>query len=230
MAQANDRPDTVVVRHALGYHVFLWTALPLLGALAGWIVSFVPGWVEGLAWVPFRGPIELLDQLTGTVGVIVLVGIGALIGGFFALAAYDEIIAVEVGPAAVTITRGDDSTVVRRADVRAVFTDGKDLVLVDGAGAELSRATGDHEPSRYREAFTQMGYPWCETDPYDGDYALWVPGMTGLPDGADAYLEARRVALEKDRQDDARELRSQLARLGVVVRDEKKKQYWRVTS
>jgi cysteinyl-tRNA synthetase len=49
-----------------------------------------------------------------------------------------------------------------------------------------------------------------------------VPGVDGLPPGADALLTAR----EKN-SDDADELRAELARLGVVVRDEKGKQYWR---
>ena len=48
-----------------------------------------------------------------------------------------------------------------------------------------------------------------------------------LPQAADAFLRARARALRDDKKDDAAELRDELAKLGVVVRDEKKKQYWR---
>lgn len=52
--------------------------------------------------------------------------------------------------------------------------------------------------------------------------------MPGLPDGADALLKARAAALTKGDKDDATELRAELARLGVVVRDEKKRQFFRL--
>ncbi len=226
MPSSPGHPQPVVVRHAFGYHVFLWTALPLAGALVGWVLSFVPGWVDSLAWVPFQGPIELLDQATGVVGTLVLVVVGAVVGGVFALSAYDEIITVEVGET-VLIKRGDDSTSVSRRDIAAVFVDGKDLVLTDAAGAELAHVTSDHEVKRFRDAFTQMGYPWHDADPFLLDYARWVPGMPGLPEGANAFLQARQTALEKGEKNDLRDLRAELARLGVVVRDENKKQFWR---
>jgi len=45
--------------------------------------------------------------------------------------------------------------------------------------------------------------------------------------GADALLKARATARKRDDADDARELAEELRRLGVTVRDEKKRQYWR---
>jgi hypothetical protein len=48
--------------------------------------------------------------------------------------------------------------------------------------------------------------------------------MPGLPAGANALFTAR----EKADSDDSRELRSELAKLGVLVRDDKGKQYWRL--
>jgi hypothetical protein len=54
-----------------------------------------------------------------------------------------------------------------------------------------------------------------------------VEGDADLPATADAFLRARAKAVTDGKADGARELRDQLAMLGVVVRDEKKKQYWR---
>jgi hypothetical protein len=58
-----------------------------------------------------------------------------------------------------------------------------------------------------------------------------VPGTTALPAEANVLLQARREALgDKDAADDVRELRDELARLGVVVREEKTRQFWRLSS
>lgn len=52
--------------------------------------------------------------------------------------------------------------------------------------------------------------------------------MPGLPHGANALLKARAQLLEKKKSTtDLRELREELAALRVVVRDEKRRQYWR---
>ena len=50
-----------------------------------------------------------------------------------------------------------------------------------------------------------------------------------LPPGANALLKVRAEALRKGDSGDADELREELSRLGVVVREEKKRQYWRLT-
>ncbi|WP_420911227.1 CysS/YqeB C-terminal domain-containing protein [Streptomyces nigrescens] len=54
--------------------------------------------------------------------------------------------------------------------------------------------------------------------------------MPGLPQGANALLKARAQLLDKrSSSGDLRELREKLARMGVVVRDEKRRQYWRLS-
>jgi hypothetical protein len=51
--------------------------------------------------------------------------------------------------------------------------------------------------------------------------------MPGLPEGANALLNARTRALAKKQKDDEAELRREVGTLGVVVRDEGTRQYWR---
>ncbi|MFC0098495.1 hypothetical protein ACFFKH_13285 [Micromonospora marina] len=55
-----------------------------------------------------------------------------------------------------------------------------------------------------------------------------MEGLPGLPPGADALLRARQRALDGGHDAETRELHGELARLGVVVRDEGKRQYWRL--
>jgi hypothetical protein len=54
-----------------------------------------------------------------------------------------------------------------------------------------------------------------------------VPDLPGLPAGADPLLKARQRALAQSHGEEARELRSELARLGVMVRDEEQRQHVR---
>jgi hypothetical protein len=110
-----------------------------------------------------------------------------------------------------------------------VFLDGKKLVLLDANGAELAREDNDLNGDRLRDAFIGHEYHWrAEDDPYADRFRGWVEDMPGLPPGADALLKARAKALRHDHGGDAAELRDELARLGVVVRDERKRQYYRL--
>ncbi len=60
-----------------------------------------------------------------------------------------------------------------------------------------------------------------------GIISVWSPQTVGLPVGASAWLTVRAKALSDDKTDEARTYRDELARLGIVVRDEGGKQYWR---
>jgi hypothetical protein len=54
-----------------------------------------------------------------------------------------------------------------------------------------------------------------------------VPGLPELPATAQALLAARQKALQSGDDGDKREFRAELGRLGYVVRDDRKRQYWR---
>jgi hypothetical protein len=69
----------------------------------------------------------------------------------------------------------------------------------------------------------------ADGDPHAARYQQWLEGEPSLPIGADPLFRARRRALEQGRKDDAEALRNELARLGVVVREQERKQYWRLT-
>jgi hypothetical protein len=55
----------------------------------------------------------------------------------------------------------------------------------------------------------------------------WVDDLPDLPASANALLRVRARALAKGDGDEAARLRADLARLGVVVRDDGRRQYWR---
>jgi hypothetical protein len=225
------RADETVVSAPTFDRAVVWLGLPALGALAGWLLKLVASWVADLPRVPFRPVftfIASIDEPYATVGALVL---GAALGVVVAVIAEREALTVTVSGWRARLARGDGTaTEVSRSDVDSVFMDGKNLVLLHASGGELARESTDLRPDALREAFTRHGYRWlADGDPHADDFRLWVDDMPGLPEGADALLKARARALEKRRDRDAAELRRELGRLGVVIRDERRRQYWRMT-
>ena len=208
--------------------VLCWLGLPTLGAGAGWLLKWAAGWVAGLPWAPLQGPFKLVaaaPEPAGTIGALTVGGAAGLVLAF--LAVLDTAI-VTVSPAGVTLRRGDHSTSVGRSAITAIFRDGGDLVVLGPAGEELSRERYDLSTRRIADGFTEHGLPWrADGDPYRDEYRRWVEDTPDLPAGANAVLRARQKALDKGEREDAEQLRAELGKLGLVIRDEKKRQFWR---
>lgn len=227
------RPPAVV-RHGAGFHLFIWGVLPLLGAAAGGLLSLLPGWllalpgwVMALPFLPGRDKVELLAGMSGPVLTAVLMVVGLVAGGFLALTAHAEAVAVEVDGDAVRVTAAGETTEVPRARFGTAFLDGKELVVLDADTAEAVRAATDHGEKRLRAAFEEHGYAWSEGDPHADAFRRWLDGTPDLDAHTQALLRTRQEALEKKDADDAAELRAELAGRGLVVRDRDRRQYWR---
>ncbi|MGY0002983.1 YqeB family protein [Micromonospora sp. I033] len=220
--------EAVVVSGGAGELVLMWAGFPLLGAGLGAALTAGAGWVADLPWFPFQGWFALLDRWPAERSYPVGAGVAALAGLVLAFLGTRERLTVTVGRASVRLHRDGHGRDVARAGVAGVFLDGKALVLLDAAGGELARERSDLGPAGLRAAFAGQGWPWVEQDPYGAAYRRWVEGLPGLPARADALLRARQRAVDGDRGGEAVELRGELARLGVVVRDEGKRQYWRL--
>ncbi|MDG4808109.1 hypothetical protein O7634_15240 [Micromonospora sp. WMMD1120] len=228
MDAAGYRPRTVVSGGPLELAV-LWGGFPLLGAGAGWLLAMTTGWLARLPWVPFSDLIEWLDRLPEPQATVGAIGVGVLGGLVIGGIGTAERLIVTVDGAQVQLRRADQSRTVARADTRVAFLADKHLVLLDSDGAELVRESTDLPAARLAAAFREHGWRWADDDPHRSAYRLWVPDLPGLPAGADALLRARERALERERRDDARELRREVGLLGVVLRDDGKRQYWRLT-
>ncbi|MBM0274662.1 YqeB family protein [Micromonospora tarensis] len=229
MEMAGYRPRTVVSGGPLELAV-MWVGFPLLGAGAGWLLAATTGWLARLPWVPFSDLIEWLDRLPEPPATVGAIAVGVLAGLVIAGIGTAERLIVTVDGAQAQLRRAEENRTVARVDTRVVFLADKHLVLLDGDGAELVRESTDLPATRLAAAFRSHGWGWADDDPHRSAYRLWVPDLPGLPTGADALLRARERAVQRDRNDDARELRRELGLLGVVLRDEGKRQYWRLTT
>ncbi|AEW98394.1 YqeB family protein [Streptantibioticus cattleyicolor] len=197
----------------------------LVGAGTGRLLGPLAHWLVTLPWAPMQGPARLVAALPAPV----LYAVGAVAGLALGLVARHEQLVIRLTGDHVVLSRKGRQHGFARDAVATVFRDGKDLVLLGHDGGELARQACDIDANRVADAFAAHGYRWAKSDPHGDRFRRWVPGTPGLPAGADALLKARQTALDKKgpTADEAGELRDELARLGVVVRDEKRRQYWR---
>ncbi|MEU5553938.1 hypothetical protein ABZ738_29615 [Micromonospora sp. NPDC047793] len=207
----------------------LWVGFPLAGGAVGAVLAAGAGWVAGLSWAPAQGLFRMVDRMPDQQALAAGVAVGVLAGLVFgALGAADQVV-VEVAVDRVRVRRGGKEREFARRDVQVAYRDGKELVLLGADDEELLRQRSDLSGADLAGAFREHGWPWADDDPHRAAYRLWVPELPGLPPGADALLKARQKAMDDDRGKEAGELRTELARYGVVVRDEGGRQHWRLT-
>lgn len=230
MDNSSDEGPPTIVGPEPGERSILWAGFPIIGAGAGVLVTVLASWATSLTWFPFQGPLELIDSLPDPQATIGSLALGALAGLTVAFFAERDYLRATISGREVTVAHGERSRTIERSTVSGVFLDHKALVILGPRTEELLRESGDVDANRLGRAFREHGYPWRpDGDPYRADYRRWVEDIPGLPAGANALLKARSRALENGDSDDAEQLRSELAKLGVVVRDESKKQFWRLT-
>ncbi|WP_229399555.1 YqeB family protein [Micromonospora okii] len=215
------------VGREVGELAVMWAGFPLLGAGAGWLLVAAAGPLARLPWVPLQGWLKLLAGLPRPGTAVAAAALGVLAGLVVAGLGTRERPVIDVDAHRVRLRREGRDREHARAAVRVVFVDGQSLVLLGDGDGELDREDGDMNVRLLAAAFRTHGWPWADADPHRDAYRRWVEGLPGLPAGADALLRARQQAVEQGRHDEARDLRRELGRLGVVVRDEEKRQYWR---
>lgn len=214
--------------------ILVAVGFPVLGAVAAWLLKLLANWAASWPWIPWEGLVKLIDKAPEPTVTIVSLLIGALAGGVVVLLAEHGYATVTIEDDRVITDRGDSTQRAPRTAVKAVFAERKRLVVLGERGEELiveNKYEGADLPSvkQLAEGFLAHGYPWLpDGDPYRNEYRRWVEDMPGLPAGGNALLKARAEALKKEDEDNVAELRQELARLGVVVHDRDKRQWWRL--
>ncbi|KJK34201.1 hypothetical protein UK15_37135 [Streptomyces variegatus] len=201
------------------------------GAVAGALLPVLARLLLALPWAPLEGPVELLTSVPEPALTLGTVAVGVLGGLLLGFTAAHESLSVCVRDTHVTLTIRDSDQEFAREEISVFFRDGKQLVLLGPDSLELAREHCGLNWQRLADALTEHGYTWAREDPHHAEFRRWVPGTPGLPTGADALLRARaQVRKDEGSAEEARELRGELLRLGVVVRDEEKRQYVRVVA
>ncbi|CNE67840.1 Uncharacterised protein [Mycobacterium tuberculosis] len=206
----------------------LYVAAAALLAGAGWLLDPLANWLVSLPRAPMRGPAELLLSVPEPWLTIGLIALGALAGTGLIFFDSLEQVSVTVSGERVVLKRPGYVQEIVREQVGHVFQEKDRLVLLGPKGEEIAREKCDLNARRLAAAFTEYGYTWADGDPYEDEFRIWAPKTPELPELANALLAARAAAMKSsDSGDSVKELRRELARIGIVVRDKGKQQYWR---
>ncbi|WP_141579000.1 hypothetical protein [Actinomadura sp. WMMA1423] len=224
-----EHPDalTTLARPVWAWAVLYITAAALAAGL-GWLVRVFANWLASLEWAPMRGPARLLVSIPEPWLTAGLVALGAVAG--LGLIFFDSLEQVSVGVAGdrVVLKRPGHVQEITRDRIGPVFRDRDHLVLLGRRGEEIAREKCDLSVRELAAAFTGHGYAWTDGDPYLDDFRPWVPKTPDLSEHANSLLKVRAEAMEGSGSAEVvKELRRELARIGVVVRDKGKRQYWR---
>ncbi|SCV42667.1 Uncharacterized protein yqeB [Bacillus subtilis] len=205
---------------------FLYALLAIIGLTIGYFIPQFAKWALSLPWIPFEGPLRLVTSFQAAAFITALLGMSA--GIWFAHSVIAMLLSVKITDDTVELTKGKKVQTIRSDDIALVFIDHKRLVLLGTAGYELVREEIDEKPVNVEKAFRQHHYEWStDGDPFKDQFRRWIPDAPDLSPGAHALLKARHHALKDEETDDVEEFRLELAQLGIVVRDEGTRQYWR---
>jgi hypothetical protein len=201
--------------------LLVWLCLPLVGAALAFLLLRV------FVWLPLPGPFDLVHNLPDKIATIIGPAVGAIAGLIFAGLVDRESLTVRLTMTGVVLTRPGTKRVLPRGEVAVAFRDGDQLILLGRTGRELAHEPCHLAKTKLQTAFSSYGIAWSDQDPYLEAYRRWVPDLPELSPSAHAVFAARQKALESGDDGDKGELREELGRLGLVVRDQRKRQYWR---
>jgi hypothetical protein len=222
-----------VIGHSTTDKLVLYGGLPLLGLVLGFFLPRIADWASTQRWVPFKGPLELIAKWDSWWVVLICIVVGVVGGFLLAAIALEETLKTTISNTEVEFLKNQKTVRVPREKVAVAFLDGKEIVLQDARSAELAREKHDQFSSQAKAigpAFRAHGYSWSDAgDPHESEFRRWVEDDPELSPAANAVLKARSKAFDQGDKGkaDLRELRQELAKLGYVVRDRDKKQYWR---
>lgn len=210
---------------------WLWL-LRLGGAALGCAAAFgtppLANWLLDLTGSA-PAPLRIAAQLPTTWAVPVLTLLGAATGTWLAATARRESPVVTVHRDHIAVHHDDTALHLRRDRTTAVFTDGRDLVVLDHDGGEIARVQATDLPTRgLREAFERFDYPWRgTTDPHEADFTRWIDGTPDLDPATHTLLRTRHRALADKKPGAAAEALDELRAKGIAVRDRNGTQQYR---
>lgn len=155
-----DTGESVTVLEVRAAHRGLLVAgLTVVGLGVGLAAPAVVGWAQGVDWLPFQGPMQLLQKLASTVGGWLLAVIGTVAGAVIGLGLTDELTKLRVTDRDVTFVKGRKKDRFSRAQVTAAVIDDGHLVLRDERDADLIRRDLDVGTEQVRAALRKHNWP-----------------------------------------------------------------------
>ncbi|MGF9913123.1 DUF308 domain-containing protein [Paenibacillus ehimensis] len=217
-----------VIGLTLFERIFVLITPPVVGLIVGYFLPSIADWAAGLPWFPFQGPLKLVASIQGMWLTIVTTILGLIAGMWLSAEAIKNSLFITVSDDEVMLKIKDSTQRYSRSDIASMFIDGKKLILLGNTGQELASELYESTPAQIADTFVKHGYPWSfDGDPYEAEYRLWVDHTPDLSPALNALLRVREQALQKKDVESAKEMQCEASKLGIMVRDRGKFQYWR---
>jgi hypothetical protein len=200
----------------------------VLGGLIGWFIPVIADWLLNLPVLPWEKLIEFIASLNSLWVSIIATIIGIIVGILLTLTIFEESLEVTITYENLQLKLGDKVDTLDKKDISTIYIENKQLIILGKNSNELYREVFETKIDTVQETFRTYQYPWKEKDPFEKEYQRWVLGHPDFPEKVNALLYAREHALKEDEKEDAKYLREDLAKLGVVIRDERNGQYVRL--
>ncbi|ONI86663.1 hypothetical protein ALI22I_23815 [Saccharothrix sp. ALI-22-I] len=212
--------DAVTVRMSAIWLWLLRAGGTALGCGAAFATAPLANWLLELTGSA-PAPLRIAAQLPTAWAVPVLTLLGAATGTWLASTALRQSPVVTVHRDHIAVHEDGSALHLRRDRTGAVFTDGRDLVVLDHDTDELARVRATDLPTGgLREAFVRFGYPWRGTaDPHEAQFTRWVDGTPDLDEAAHTLLRVRHRALVDKKAGAAADALDGLRARGIAVRD-----------
>ncbi|HDR7794025.1 TPA: hypothetical protein QCY19_004979 [Bacillus luti] len=198
--------------------------------LLGTIGYFSPKLIEIIKRIPLFSDskiIELLNSINPFWLPIILMLIGTIAGILFSLIIYSDALKMKINSEGIHMSKDDQEKQITKANVKAVFVDKRQVVILDQEDREWLRETSDINQSKIKDTFLMHGFPWVEQDPYKHEYILWKLEDERFNKSINTILYERRNALREGNSKKKKHLRKDLNELGVFVKDDGEDQYVR---
>ena len=95
----------------------------------------------------------------------------------------------------IHVNKDDQKKQITSSNVKAVFVDTGQVVIIDQEDREWLRAKSDINPHKIKDIFLLHGFPWVEQDPYKQDYSLWKLEDERFNKNVNTILYERRNAI-----------------------------------
>ncbi|MCC2251797.1 hypothetical protein JUJ52_17780 [Virgibacillus sp. AGTR] len=199
-----------------------------VGGLLGWFIPVIIDWVLKLPFVPMEGIISIIDSLNHFWVSVVATIVGVIAGIAFIVYVFHVTLKVKVSDKQITLILGEMRRDINKQAISAIFMENKTLIILGENSKEIFREDLEVKKEEAKGAFLYYGYPWKNEDPFIKDYQRWELGNNQYPSDINSILYARERALKEDNEEEAKQLREDLAKLGVVIQDKQKAQYIRL--
>lgn len=220
-------PETTVIGLTKPHATIMYIVLAILGGIIGFFMPQIGDWISNIPIVPLGDLIETISSYNKFWFRIVSTPLGLGVGIIVAYWFTQELLTIEISNQKVYLNKGNYQPTFAVQDIKYVFSDGKQLVILGKSGMEMTRVEHDEKIKNLAKVFQKHDFPWVDEDPYKEQFRRWVENTPDIPSAVNALMKAREKALQKEDEEDVEDLRNEILKLGFIVRDENTRQYWR---